>query len=222
MEIEKGKKEELDVKAAEIILDAITERSKKKTTVVFGISGGASVGGALEVLKRAGIKWTFVEIFMLDECLSGDDKDSTVGQAKKLFIDELIEKGELPARNVHYFGKKDKVQDYAGEFLAAGGKFDVVLAGLEIDCRIAGLFPGGVGLVEDESFVVVKDAPINPKKRMTVTKKALEGVGDAVLLAYGLDKKEALANFLDEKREEECPADFLKAAENLNVLCDVD
>ncbi|MBU0906648.1 MAG: 6-phosphogluconolactonase [Nanoarchaeota archaeon] len=223
MDIIKGNREELDVKAAEAIGDALSRFSEEKTNVVFGVSGGRDVLGVFEALKQREIDWTFVEIFMLDECFVGfKDPDSTFGQAKRGFIGDLIEKGSLSSRNVHYFDPKKKIDSYQDEFIAAGGTFDVVLAALEMDGRIASLFPHGAGLKEEDSFVVMKDAPLKLKKRMTVTRKVLEHVGEAVLVVYGMDKKESFEMFLDESVDvNECPAKVLEGAENLQVFSDL-
>lgn len=224
MEIFKGRKQELDLKAAELVRDSLKDAAKKRTHVVFGISGRNDLVGVFDKLKEMDIDWTFVEIFMTDEnFVSWDDENSNYGMVKKRLIDELVSEGKLPVRNVHAFDKSERVRDYEAEFVAAGGMFDVVLLGFDREGSVASLFAGGKGLVEDENFVEMKDAPITPKKRMTITRRTLEKSGVAVLVVQGLDKKEDYENFLkDGGKVEDCPAKLLKNVEELYVLTDLD
>ncbi|MFH1803233.1 MAG: 6-phosphogluconolactonase [archaeon] len=200
MEIIKGKREELDSKAAKLISEAIWKASEEKTNVVLGLTGGRNSYGVLQELREADVDWTKVEIFMIDETYVPLDKPESHFQAVNgQLISYLVEEaGKLPLGNVHPFNYRKSLQGYNDEFMAAGGRFDIVLLTLEEDCRTASLLDeydvdGG------EAFVEVEGVSKGAKEGMTATRALLGDAGTVLALAYGESSRRILDEFYDDR-----------------------
>ncbi|OGR81737.1 MAG: 6-phosphogluconolactonase [Elusimicrobia bacterium GWC2_64_44] len=173
-------------------------RRKKTGAFLAALSGGrtpAALFGALAGLK---LDWARVHFFMADERLVPPDSPfSNFGQAREL----LFSKIPIPAANLHPPGVRQPAQAakaYEKEITklaGPSGALDLVFLGLGSDGHTASLFPGARTLSERKRLVVPAKAPpgVRPAARITLTFKALNAAGAAVLLAAGPDKKDLFA-----------------------------
>jgi 6-phosphogluconolactonase len=203
MEIIRGTREKLDLKAAEIIQEAIWKFSEEKTNIVLGLTGGKNSFGVLQNLKELDIQWEGVEVFMVDEDFVDLSKpDSHFNSVNKQLISYLVEgAGKLPHGNVHPFNYRKGVKSYEDEFMASGGAFDIVLLTVGEDCHTASLFPG-----QDESgnlFETIEPKSKSGKKKMSASKSLLKESGTIIALAYGESSRQAFEEFIDDKVSED-------------------
>ena len=83
----KGKRRELENKAASLITCSLRKTIRKKGLAVLAVSGGQSVRGIFELLTEKKILWQKVHIFIIDErFVSFSDKNSNY----KLIYNSLI------------------------------------------------------------------------------------------------------------------------------------
>ncbi len=229
MQLIKGKKEEIEKRAAEIIAQKINEILKTKEKVVLALPGGTSVSGVFTNLKWQTINWKKVHIFMIDERLVPlDSPESNFKLANTYLIDFLIKSSSLPAENVHPFmfdedAPDSGIDNYEKELIQFGGEYDIILLSAGEDGHIAALFPQHHSIREESQYYLnMEDSPKLPKDRMTSSKKLILKSKTALLLFIGEKKNEALESFLSkEKTVEECPAKLIKDISDSYILKDI-
>ena len=197
---------------------------RQKKQVILGISGGRSVQGIFTLLREAPLPWRKIHIFMADERLvSITSPESNFYLARKLFLDRLLRKKELPVRNVHPFYRTPGIMHYAQELQRQGGQFDILLLGVGADGHIASLFPHHLSLHDKVSyFLALNNAPLPPTERMTISPALVQKAGLAILLFYGKAKAGAYRAFRDRTVPiNECPAKLALAAKELYVVTDL-
>lgn len=212
MEIVEGKRVELEPVIAELIKSKVNDLLDKQDEVVIGIPGGRSVGGIFKRLLNQDLYWARVHIFMVDERLVDfTSDDSNFRLAKEMFIDELVESGDLPKENMHVFSKDMDVDDYRDELRTYGGRFDIVILSSGEDGHVGSLFPRKGIDNYAEFFFKIDDSPKPPKERMTASKRLLENSQVGILLFFGESKKAAFEQFQDAQVSvEDCPAKLVE------------
>ena len=212
--------------AVDILVRNVNVLLKIQDYVILGIPGGKSVSGIFTLLKNEErIPWTRVHIFMVDERLVPlFSEESNFKLAKDLFINNLIEKNLLPKENVHAFITKEKpdfgLSDYENELRRYGKNYDILILSAGEDGHIASLFPDHDSIKDNsEGYLLVKNSPKLPRKRVTISRKMILKSKIVMLLFLGKGKKQAYKNFLDNRNDFcSCPAKFVKNVENLYVL----
>lgn len=172
-------------------------RAKKEGPFLAALSGGRTPAALFAALAGLELDWARVHFFMADERLvPRNSPASNYGQARAL----LFSRVRIPRANLHPPRLKRPAlaaAAYEKEItkLAPAGKFDVVFLGLGEDGHTASLFPGAPQLRERKKLVVPAKAPpgVKPASRLTLTFRALDTAGAAVLLAAGPAKKALFA-----------------------------
>jgi 6-phosphogluconolactonase len=166
------------------------------------LTGGSTPKGAYEELVRAvgavGLDVTGTTFWFGDErCVPPDDERSNYLLAKQSLLDPL---GEANQPTVHRMkgelGPTDGAEDYERTLREAGPPvFDMLLLGIGPDGHMASLFPDQPSLRENSRLVLgVEQAGLEPfVPRITMTLAALRTARDAVFLATGSSKAEAVA-----------------------------
>ena len=211
------KKEDCDAEIANIIRDSIQKILQTKDKVIFGIVGGSSVSGIYELLREKNIPWGRVHIFMVDERMVPiTNKDSNFRFAAEIFIEELMQKGSLPAKNAHSFDIKKGLEYYQEEFTQVTDKFDIILLSSGEDGHVAALFPNHHSIKDkSEYFFTMKDSPKSPPERITASLPLLKKSSVAIVLFYGKAKKDAYEKFHDDDLSvTDCPT---KLVEEVNA-----
>lgn len=196
--------DELAKQAAQSFAQEINEILVKKDKAVVAIPGGRSVVSFFKEAAHLNIDWTKVHFFMVDERrVALDHNDSNFGQAKKLFLDELV-----PKENLHPYKHNEDIKAYEDELKNYDGKFDIVVLGVGEDGHTAGLYPNHHTIKNDEEyFITFDDSPKPPPLRMSASKKLIKNSDVSFLFFIGDAKKEAYKNFLDKNIDEiNCPA----------------
>ena len=113
-----GNRKEANQKTVDIITEAINKLLNVQDHVVLAIPGGRSVSGIFKILKDNTIPWNKVHIFMVDErMVMIEDNESNFKLAKESFIQELVDKRELPEQNIHPFILSNGIESYENELI---------------------------------------------------------------------------------------------------------
>lgn len=228
MKIIKDKRKELEIRAATLIEKKIQEYLKIQKQVVLGIPGGTSVQGIFSLLKKQKISWSKVHIFMLDERLSSPDNlESNFKQAYDLLLEYLSKQKLLPNKNMHpytYFNLPDLqgIGAYKNELRELSHHFDIILLSSGEDGHLASLFPNHETIKsEEEFFLITKNAPKKPSKRLSASRKLLSRAKTSILLFLGEQKTKAYKNFLDKNLSIiDCPTKLVYEIEDSHVFTD--
>jgi 6-phosphogluconolactonase len=229
MKIIEDKRKKLELKASQIIAGKIRSLLKVKDKVIFAIPGGKSVSGIFSILRKEKLSWQKVHIFMVDErYVSLDDDMSNYGLAYDSFIRYLFKQHKLPRQNVHPYiyyklNGKQGINAYKNELREFSHSFDIVLLSAGEDGHVASLFPDHDSVKnQSDYFIKVDNSPKPPKNRMTASRKLLERSGMAVLLFFGICKRDAYEKFLNAKTSVfQCPAKLVQKIEESWILTDV-
>lgn len=205
--------------AAQAFKESVVKILENKDKVIVAIPGGRSIVAFFKESAHLNINWSKVHFFMVDERrVALDHVDSNFGQAKKLFLNDLV-----PEENLHPYDYTQEIKKYENELEQHGGKFDIVILGVGEDGHTAGLYPNHHTIKNEENyFIVFDDSPKPPPLRMSASKKLIERSNIAFLFFIGEAKKEAYKNFLDENVDSiSCPAKIGLAANKTFVITDI-
>ena len=203
------------------LLSRLAKRSAAGKTSHLALAGGA-IGTA--VLRAAGdhafghdIDWSLVHFWWGDEVFAPRADAERHEQAARA---ALIDRIDVPARNVHAIAGADEATDqdaaaaaYATELARFGEDdrpwpdFYVCFLGVGSDGHIASLFPDRSAIqVTDRSVVAVREAPKPPAERITLTRPVINSARCVWLVVSGSDKAAALGLALAGASYETVPA----------------
>lgn len=180
--------------------------------ISFAISGGSTPKLLFADLAEAGVDWSRVHIFWVDErCVPPDNKESNF----RLANETLLSPASIAPANIHRIcgelppaeAAEHYVADIRQFFGLQGGEmpvFDVLHRGMGADAHTASLFPGSP-LVHDRTRTATNVWVEKMKMdRVTLLPSVLLAAKQTVLQVAGADKADALRNVLCE------PVDFEK------------
>lgn len=175
-----GNRDDLEIRAAEIIAQGVDKLLQKRSVVILGIPGGRSVLGVFRRLLHKRIPWKKIYLFMLDEMLvSLDHRESNFNLARDSFLDALAVNRILPLNNVHPFvvnrSKRNfGIDDCEGELIRHGGVYDIILLSSGEDGHVTSLFPYHHSIIDESKFyLILHDSPKLPPDRMSISRKLL-------------------------------------------------
>jgi 6-phosphogluconolactonase len=155
------------------------------------LAGGQTPCQTYQRLVQAKTGWSAWEIYFGDErCLPADHPERNSRMATEAWLSRV----PVPQANVHpipaELGPLPAARLYASiiEHLLP---FDLVLLGIGEDGHTASLFPGHQHS-PDELVHPVFEAPKPPRERVTLSARALGNTREALVLATGGGKQEAL------------------------------
>ena len=191
---------ELDLSAAETVVEILSRALVNKTLVSIVLSGGSTPRALYELLAgpkyRDRIAWDKLLVFFGDErCVPPDDPESNY----KMAYDGLLSRVPIPEENIFRLkGESDPpkaAMDYEEIVKTVLGKkprFDLVLLGMGTDGHTASLFPATAALHETEKMVVANYVDKLNAWRLTLTIPVFNSAQNVVFLVSGKDKAEAV------------------------------
>ena len=220
----RGKRAQLDAKAAWILAEAIRTLLDGKSRVIVAVPGGRSVGGIFQNLAKEDIDWRRVHLFMVDERLVPlDDAECNF----RLVVEYLGD--TVPVASLHPFvydaaAEDDGVGEYERQLEQLGGRFDIVLVSSGEDGHIASIFPNHQAtIVDGRRFTLLEDSPKPPLRRMSATPALIAAAQVGLLLFFGAGKGQALKNFLNKNLTvSECPAKLIRTLSQHYILTDLE
>lgn len=182
--------------AATMIGSRIASGLNTGARFALALSGGRTPAetyrrlAALPILDAA--KWSRVEIYFADErAVPPDHADSNY----RLVREALIEPARLAPRNVYRISGEDPDLDRVAAAYEAKlpARLDLVVLGIGEDGHTASIFPRSPAAGEAiRRVVAVSDSPKPPPRRVTLTLRGLRDARDALVLASGEAKAEAV------------------------------
>ena len=220
----RGTTEQLESKAAWILVETIEGLLQTSSHVTVAVPGGRSVSGIFNKLAEDDIDWSRVHLFMVDERLVPLDHPESNFRLLNEALGETV-----PATSLHPFVHKENAEDmgvgdYHRELLKFGGRFDVVLLSSGEDGHIASIFPDHFETAKrGDKFMYLEHAPKPPSRRMSATPELIAASQVGVILFFGGGKGHALKKFLDpELTTSQCPAKLISTLPQHYILTDLE
>lgn len=182
---------------ARVLRKALLERSR----ACIALSGGTTPRAAYAELARAdGIDWTRVEVFFVDERAGAADSERS---NYRMVRESLLTVAKVPEENVARMPAEGAdleaaAREYQARIEARVPRredvpaFDLVVFGIGTDGHTASLFPGEPAIEITDRWVAHVPARAEHEDRLTLTVPVLEHAQNAVVLAVGAEKREAL------------------------------
>jgi 6-phosphogluconolactonase len=196
-------KEELAHESAEkaiAILQHSIDQTGHASWVLAGGSTPLAAYAAIASSFSSALDWTKVTLLLGDERIGDPQGEFNNWHA----IMKVI--GHLPARKLgprSDMSAEEAAADYAGYLnilpKAANGlpQIDLLWLGVGDDGHTLSLFPNHPGLFPSSSLVVpIHDSPKPPRDRISLSLRSLQGVQNAMILASGAEKHDALEGAL--------------------------
>lgn len=185
-------------------IEELLRQAVSSGQATFAISGGNTPAPMFRKLAAAGLDWSKIHVFWVDErCVPPSDDRSNFKSADE----NLLKPAQVPPSNIHrVFGElppgeaADKyVQEIRASFGLEDGElpvFDVLHRGMGPDAHTASLFPGEP-LIADSTHVAAHVWVEKMKMdRVTLLPGVLRKAKHTVLQAVGKDKVEPLYEVL--------------------------
>ena len=198
---------------AEWLVEALDARGRASVAV----SGGSTPRLMLAVLARAGLDWSRIQLFQVDE------RGVPPGHAQsnyKMIRECFLEPAGFPEQNAHrMFGELDAAEAaacYAAEIgqVLGAEPFDVVQCGMGADGHTASLFPGDPLALDTRGVVAGLWAEDKQQWRITLLPKPILAARHLCALATGADKAPAFGRALRGPADLlATPAQLLRGAE---------
>lgn len=190
--------------AAERFACAAVRAVAKRGVFYVAISGGNSPRGMFELLAGREfedlVPWARTELFFTDErCVPPESDESNYKMAFGLLLSTV----PIPEANIHRMHGEDPpdvaAEAYEEELLRVMGpspRFDLIVLGMGADTHTASLFPGTAALEETGRHVVANYVEKLNTHRLTLTLPVINHAEQVVVLTFGPDKADALAQAL--------------------------
>ncbi len=198
--------------AARRVALAIDACLKERGECSFAITGGSHVAIVCELLSHYSLDWPAVEFFFAEErCVAPNHPASVYAMA----AGGLFENPRIEAHHVHRIEFEGRDVDEAADRYAEElpERFDVLLLDVGMDGHVGALFPGSAAFDEEERWVVPVEAPMKPRRRVTVVPELLAATPACVVIGYGREKADAVRRALREPGEvRDVPARLVRDA----------
>ena len=196
------------VASADRLIAAGRNAIRRRGRFMLALSGGSTplaVCPYLVVPPRVKmLDWTKVQFFFGDErAVPPDDAASNYDIARRALLDYLprvsmdqvhrmhAESSDLDRAAVDYEAEMRRV--FGVDDPAGWPRFDLIWLGMGADGHTASLFPGSEGLGERKRWVIANWAPGRSVWRLTLTLPVLNAAREAMFVATGAEKAEAVA-----------------------------
>jgi 6-phosphogluconolactonase len=181
---------------------AASEAIASRGAFLVVLSGGSIAPLLFPALARLPIDWSRVDFFWADErAVPPEHADSNFGEASRLWLAPA----GVPPERIHRIHGEDPdlrhaAQAYGSALCRIAGDppaLDFALLGVGPDGHVASLFPGHPALQEEQELAVpVENAPKSPRRRITLTLRALAAVARIVVAAQGEAKADVIRKAL--------------------------
>lgn len=204
--------EALAAEVVRVIGGAISTRGD----CALALSGGGTpqrLHSLLATAHAGDIAWPRLHVFFGDErYVPHDSPQSNCRMARETLLDQV----PIPADNVHPIPTDGGDPDEDARSYEAAvrehrvgdvPRLDLILLGMGPDGHTASLFPGSGTLAETERLVAPSLAPVEPRRRITMTYPIINNAAAAFFLVAGEDKAPMVARALGPNTSvEEVPA----------------
>jgi 6-phosphogluconolactonase len=172
---------------ADLIAKTLRDTLAAQQRARLVVSGGTTPGRSFELLSRATLDWSRVDVLPSDErCVRQDHADSNAGLIRR----SLLQGAAASAQLVPLFDPQSPDLPELGGYRP----FSCVLLGMGADGHFASLFPDFDGLasaLDPANTVALLEVrtQASPHPRRSLTLAALADAASTVLLFFGADKR---------------------------------
>jgi 6-phosphogluconolactonase len=191
----------------------------QKKDISLVLSGGGTPRSLYRALVGLyeNLPWSRIHFYFGDErYVPHDHIHSNYRMAREIFFDPL----NIPQKNIfpmptHFEDPECAALNYEmllkSRFETSQPQFDLLLLGIGDDGHTASLFPSAKTLAEKERWVVVGQAPNEPRTRLTLTLPVINHAHRIIFMAIGTDKAEAVRKAIKGPGEHLCcPAGLVR------------
>lgn len=199
--------------AVEGLVEAAARAIDTAGRFLVALPGGSTPRAMCAQLAAPGyadrVEWESVHVFWGDErCVPPSDPASNFAMANEMLLDHV---GVRPG-HIHRIHGEDDPERAAGDYerllrrafstpegppaLEAGSRFDLVVLGMGDDGHTASLFPGTPAVREIQRWVIPAEAPVSPRRRVSLTPPLINAAAEKLFLVTGASKADALARVL--------------------------
>lgn len=192
-EIKAANSEELAIRIASDIAEAMQEALQVREHASLVVSGGRTPIALFEVLRNALLDWSRVFITLADErWVAPSHEDSNEAMVRQ----HLLQGAASTAQFIGLWSDANTAEEGAQRACIALAQiprpFDVVILGIGNDSHTASLFPNAgelaAGLADDAPDCLVVTPPDAPHKRISLSKRTLLNSRQMILHLVGDEK----------------------------------
>jgi 6-phosphogluconolactonase len=208
--------------AADYLARTISSHLGKGEKVLWLVTGGSSIEVAVQTSRQlTSQELSNLYVTLTDErYVPLDDPESNWKQ--------LLDAGfSLPGAQLLPVLKNEEMQATTKRYadllqkVLSEANFKIAMFGIGPDGHIAALFPDSPEIEESNTFATsLNNSPKPPPLRMTITAPAIKKLDEAVIIATGAEKKQALEKLEQDLTPNEQPAQLLKTLPKLTVYND--
>jgi len=182
------------------------------------LAGGTTFEHTYRHLARSDSDWTRWHIYFGDErCVPRSDPLRNSHMIMNSFLSEVA----VPRKQINFMRANSNIDDAIEEYekiVHQAVPFDLVLLGMGEDGHIASLFPG----MENQAFesvVRVRNAPKEPKERISLDYDSLNNSRRVIIVISGNNKRKAVASWL---AGDDLPISKITGLDGVDVYIDKD
>lgn len=202
--------------AAEYIVTAGKAAVAKHGRFDIALSGGKTPELTYQTIAARYLHelrlWEDTHVFWTDErCVPRDSPQSNYRLARTAFLDQV----PIPPGQVHPMFEEGRdpqemADYYEAEFPLAA---DLLLLGVGPDGHTASIFPNSPAITETKRRILVVEAPVEPRRRLTITPRVIANAMEVLVLVSGPDKAPALPQVFSETGSpDQVPARLVRRA----------
>ncbi len=187
-------RDQMMVELAGVIAAELIAVLDKQPRASLAVPGGTTPGPIFDVLCKADLDWSRVDIMLTDErwVPETSERSNTALLRRRLLQDKAAAATLIPMR-----ADAERAEDALDELSAnIPDPLSVVLLGMGADMHTASIFPEADLLAEafadDAPALLPMRAPGAPEPRITLTARVLNAAAHRHVLITGSEKKEAL------------------------------
>jgi len=177
--------------AAALFEELLRSALSRQERVSLALSGGSTPWPVLDQLVRTDLDWKRVDVYQVDERVAPlGDVDRNLTKLAPMFLD-------LTEAVVHKMPVEEVNLDAAAARYASSlpARLDIIHLGLGADGHTASLVPGDAVLGVSDVDVAMT-AEYSGRRRMTLTRRAINKAATIIWLVSGESKRRAMARLL--------------------------
>ncbi|MBN2815420.1 MAG: 6-phosphogluconolactonase [Campylobacterales bacterium] len=187
-------KELLVERLKEKIVAELQEAITNKGYATLALSGGSTPKKLFQELSKVPLEWERVYVTLVDERWVDVNSDASNEKLvrENLLINAAVQASFAPLKTAHS-SAKEAVSELCQSMKKLFSELDIVILGMGLDAHTASFFPKAQELehaLSTQELVCATTASVEPKERITLSRKFLLSSKNLILHIEGREKKE--------------------------------